>query len=200
MRFQRACFVGDLLKSALHLYKPKCQQVKAGQVTICPGQTEACLRSFILPVLIENNYVWNFEPTSSSDNGLPLLTWVGGDELGDGEAGRGPGHVHHGPGGLIKQCLVRVDPGNAHGAVPDIETGKWIVWELGGNWTDCNTSTRQPSQPALLYLYLTPVLNSWQFHSNSRENCSDTLIALEMRILFNPLIQRNWIALRPRLV
>ena len=66
--------MGDLLKSALHLYKPKCQQVKADQVTICPGQTEACLPSFILPLLIENNYVGNFESTSSSDNdGLSLL-------------------------------------------------------------------------------------------------------------------------------
>ena len=65
--------MGDLLKSALHLYKPKCQQVKADQVTICPGQTEACLRSFILPVLIENNYVGNFESTSSSDIGLSFL-------------------------------------------------------------------------------------------------------------------------------
>ena len=113
---------------------------------ICPGQTEACLPSFTLPVLIENNYVWNY-----SDNPLPL-TWVGRDELGDEEAGRGPGHVHHGPRGLVEQSLVWVDASNAHGPVPDIKTEKGIVWELEGNWidgatADCNTrNIRQ--QPA----------------------------------------------------
>lgn len=143
MRFQRACFVGDLLKSALHLYKPKCQQVKvsARWRFVLNKQRPVCVPLYCqcwLKIIMFQTF----------------FTWVGRDELGDEEACRGPRHVHHGPRGFIKQSLVRVDASNTHGPVPNVETEKGIVWELEGNWIDWATLPTALQEVAMTAIFI----------------------------------------------
>ena len=52
------------------------------------------------------------------------LTGVRWEELGDDESCRTGRDVHHGPGGLVEQGGLRVDPGHGEGPVSNIETNK----------------------------------------------------------------------------
>ena len=119
VRFQSACFVGDLLKSTLHLYKP----VPWEEVI---SRSQVFAFSFIMKVkdVLVTGVDRVLGIVSSCSN-----TCVCWNQFWYNKSCGAGADVHACSGGFIKQCLVGVDPGYTHRSVSYIKSGKinWIV-------------------------------------------------------------------------